>query len=122
MEIAELIERLEKATGPDRKLDDDIAISHGWTFEKMKRDARPYWREPGQTEWFARSRSGPPAYTSSIDAALTLVPEGMDWSISSYGGTFIHPGNDAPVIRGEGRTPVLTLCVAALRARIDDND
>ncbi len=73
-----------------------------------------------------------PAYTTSLDAALTLVPEGWEWLVR--GG---DDENFANVTRGgvpvmmEGRqinpdwqrnpvyahSPALALCIAALRAR-----
>lgn len=74
----ELVKRLEAATGPSRELDCAIAkaicpyqISH----------------EDGRNGWWVRFPHGPtmhsstysPYYTLSIDAALTLVPEG--WPI-----------------------------------------
>jgi hypothetical protein len=52
----ELIERLEKATGPDRDLDYDIA-------NHISLDAD----------------TDAPPYTGSIDAALTLLPPGFWW-------------------------------------------
>jgi len=82
-----LLSRLQSATGPSRELDAEIALANGWTFTKMKPengcggDKHPYWRRPGETEWYMRTLAGPPRYTESIDAALTLVPEGWAWSI-----------------------------------------
>lgn len=71
-QTTDLIERLEKLTGPDRDMDGEIAKLRGWTFQKMKGDSRPYWRQPGVTTYYMRESSGPPAYTASMDAALQL--------------------------------------------------
>jgi hypothetical protein len=128
--IAELIERLEKATWPDRVLDDLIARDVlGWVTE----DKDEYWR------FFNL-----PYYTASIEAALTLVPEGHRWEITDNGidaqitrsvppseyweevGPFAcverktYPDGDWSA-RTHGAaiaaTPAIALCIAALKAR-----
>jgi hypothetical protein len=65
-----------------------------------------------------------PAYTASLDAAMTLVPEGWDWSASSYGEdgasaeVWVHGWQDDTRINSFlATTPSLCLVVAALRAR-----
>ena len=58
-----------------------------------------------------------PAYTASLDAAITLVPKGFDWIIArTNGGLTVHAevGNREMVF---GATPALALTAAALRAR-----
>lgn len=73
----DLIERLEKATGPSRALDADLAMAFGQkVFQTKRRD--------GQGSWLTYSfRNGDevPHYTASIDAALTLVPAGFRWKL-----------------------------------------
>lgn len=67
--MLELIERLEKATGPDREVDFQLALLVDWriasdlTFREWVRDYPHLSRK--SDEW--------PYYTSSIDAALTLA-------------------------------------------------
>lgn len=67
--MLELIERLEKATGPDREVDFQLALLVDWqiasdlTFREWVRDYPHLSRK--SDEW--------PHYTSSIDAALTLA-------------------------------------------------
>jgi hypothetical protein len=64
-----------------------------------------------------------PQFTSSIDAALSLVPEGLVWDISS--GTkaglpdppWAALWSDDLDVAADGKTPALALCIAALRAR-----
>lgn len=100
-----IIDKLERADGPDREIDAMIhfhvtaGIGCG-----MAQDA--------------------PHYTSSIDAAMTLVPEEYVWSVN----TFAEPSRaSAYLVRHDNcyvktgnqfcATPALALCIAALRAR-----
>lgn len=117
--MKDLIERLERATGPDSELDEAIALVLGWTHQKMRGDAKPYWRKPGVTEYYMRSIV--PAYTASLDAALTLVPEGWMWDVSSSGCAWIMRNDDSicdsQIVIGGVKSPAIALCIAALRAR-----
>jgi hypothetical protein len=131
-QLLELAERCEQATRPDRELDGAIALALGWTFQKMKGDAlqkmkgdaQAYWREPGVTDFYMRSKL--PAYTASIDAAMTLVPKGKYWTCS-YGRLSTHEVMGAArivepltidfIAESEAATPALALCAASLRAR-----
>ena len=105
----ELTTRIEAATGPDRALDYDIAYLTGI-----------YFRNGGKAL----------AYTASIDAALTLVPEG--WRLANL--SQYDPGDaksTCSLVRMEAgygalvknrrwavaATPALALCIAALRAK-----
>ncbi len=66
-------------------------------------------------------------FTTSLDSAMSLVPEG--WSVqiirtadSQYGNANLYwfrGGNSIPAkkMHGAGATPALALCAAALRAR-----
>lgn len=59
----------------------------------------------------------PPAYTASMDAALTLVPDGYDWRVDRINSgltIFASVGNEDVHF---GDTPAIALCIAALRAR-----
>lgn len=126
---ADLIERLEKAEGPDRESDAAIyqavfgeepvmvmAASYGPN-EKIQ----PVGVAGGQ---YVRR------FTASIDAALTLVPKGYGFSIYAATADFSAASiYDPPAIderghritngRGAGgnRTPAIALCIASLRAR-----
>ena len=127
--MSDLIARLEAATEGSRELDYKIALTQGWTLQKMKGDRKPYWREPGETQYYMRSTYGPPHYTTSLDDAMTLVPEGCDVDLQTrkrY--CSIYRWDDS---RGYGvplgstcdaETPVLALCIAALKAREATND
>jgi hypothetical protein len=101
--MSDLINRLEAATGPDRKL--EWAIWEHFNVE-LKND-------------FARAFV--PRYTESLDAALTLMPEGYRWELG------VHPnlGFCAEVWtdlvhRGFGSIPAIALLIAILRARESD--
>ena len=106
----ELIAALEAATGPSRELDeaiDQLAFENQWRTERFM--------TPDRT----------PAYTSSLDDALTLVPEGWcpligqnvhhrHWSCLvqrvTDSGDIDSRHNNAP-------TPAIALCIAAIKAR-----
>jgi hypothetical protein len=118
MTLLELATRCETAEGPDRALDAEIALTQGWTAH-----AGDNWIGPlGQicvSPW-----------TGSIDAALSLVPEGWAWSVvyererelSGKPPFFADARNgyrssydQAPM--AWAATPALALCAAALKAR-----
>lgn len=98
-----VIEQLEAAPCGDNALDYAIA--------------RALQPPPGMPCW---------AYTTSLDAASLLVPEGWGFKADcglGHGNSFTvgHVGAnklyDMPEGYGEGATPELALCIAALRAR-----
>ena len=115
MTPTELLAALEAATGPSRELDAEIAASEKWT------RFSDYWLSPS-----GRQRQyHPPAYTASLDSALTLVPEGRMWFVGHmdpsdmrYAATISEIGNiGAALWRGVHATPALALVIAAIRAR-----
>lgn len=67
---ADIIERLEKADGPSRKLDRDIAKAEKWYPDDIQDVG--FYIDPAKG-----CRGGeiytPPAYTASLDAAIALV-------------------------------------------------
>lgn len=114
--VGALVERLEAATEGSRELDAEIdllALDLGWRAERHTR--------------------GTPNYTTSIDAALSLVPDNWSiWALMIWRGesstvtameTEFKPGFGHAHSGGMGRvetkasTPALALCIAALRAR-----
>jgi hypothetical protein len=110
----DLAERCEAATRPDRELDAEIALAtgavkviNGWRYNSANR-AR-------EVEHF----------TASLDAAITLVPDGCDWLINTRG-IFAQVWERKAVGDGswEARTaatPALAMCAAALRALATDD-
>ena len=129
MTLSELIAALEAATGPSRELDEEIAKTQGWAYEKRNNDRVEWWYRPDGTRraYVWRDNRCPP-YTASLDAALTLVPEGLDWLLrTACGGTerrcYAHvmrgDTNRDGCSLGEGRHifAAIALCIAALKAR-----
>ena len=120
-----LIARLEEATEGSRDLDEQIALAIGIK-HRSRRDGRG--RSKGQ-EWFVDSHGGvetwanhAPYYTTSIDAALTLVPEGQSIELivnarSGLSFAFVGSLDAGRGNRDVGATPALALCIAALKAR-----
>ena len=130
MELAELIAQLEKATGPSRELDEAVCRFLG-TFPEITNTGYDWHRSKidGQI-WRAANVDGTrsenwtaPAYTSSIDAALALVPEKCQFvNLTHFSdGWYASVGkHSVDGIRHEGNqisTPALALCIAALKAR-----
>lgn len=146
MTFAEVAERCEAAAGPSRHIDTQIFIllepdaQHivgekpgNWPRDAIYGPRSTYW------EWALDETTEPPrfaavpAYTASLDAAMTLVPEGRsfwlnadierfnehetamdgDWSIA---GLYLEGSKRWQDDGRFARTPALALCAAALRA------
>lgn len=135
-DLADLIGRLESATGPDRQLDAEIVVAitpDVVGIEPTVMNKREWlFRFDPPRRWL-ESWLSVPAYTASLDAAVTLVPEGwaiasLEWWPMRQGGAGValfetdsHGGYDREYCRdvrvGCCWTPALALCIAALRAR-----
>jgi hypothetical protein len=109
--MKELIERLEKATGPNSDLDEAIAC--------FLAPPHPKHGKPIGILY-------PKAYTKSLDAALTLVPQHHLWQIKQgieccaivWMIEVDYDDRAAPI--GYTTTfPALALCIAALKARAE---
>ena len=123
-----LIDKLIALTGPDFNVDKEIykalfADEYAARVEKLKSGPMG----PRLTVYDYDGYIAVPAYTASIDAAMTLVPEG--WTVAhitqnddkswfaelregfltSYNRVATSPINTA--------TPAIALCIAALKAR-----
>lgn len=102
--------------------------------DRSAKDAERYNEPP--KEWIEFQRDGRwilmnslrvPRLTASLDAAMTLVPEGWGWHLYSDGPTYrasaeigLHPTGGAMMqveAASEGDTPALALTAASLRAR-----
>ena len=114
--IAALIERLHKATGPDRTIDFDIAYAINWRYD-MEPDCT--WREYADKFPRLARKDNFPRYTESLDAAWSLMPEG---AVGFIGNDFELPGN-AHInntfrnFSGHGANPAIAFCIAAFGAR-----
>lgn len=123
-ELLKLAERCEQAPplqdDGGYKLDGDIAKAIGWTY-RYREEAHSWgWCRPGTDTHFD---SRPPAFSTSLDAAMSLVPEGWrsinqeqqkmeDGSIRCWASIDAWPASPKRCA-----TPALALCAAALRAR-----
>lgn len=115
-DLQRLVERIEGASAPVRQMDADIARAVGFIPNDAVLDSEG-------TAWHNRLGTKVPCYTASIDAAMTLVPEGVNIGLH-----IDHNGNDCawssravgwqPQVTAGCVTPALALCAAALRARI----
>lgn len=123
MTLTDLIAALEAADGPSSELDFQIAtcLLHAQRF----RDAKVVYDDNGEP-WFIQVANGMTttsieAYTRSIDAALTLVPEGCVWDAgkdtTGPGFARIHRGKETSRETWFAATPAIALCIAALKAR-----
>lgn len=119
-DLSELIAKLEAATEPSRELDSAIGQTIGMVAYDRSTDVLGY--PVGDDAPY-------PAFTTSLDAALTLVPGGAFWRVG-HDGEGPNPAdfradvlNVMPAERrsvtgkGVAGTPALALCIAALRAR-----
>ena len=105
-----LSDEVEAATGADRELDALIALALGWTVH-----AGDNWIGP-------HGEIAVPAFSASIDAALTLISDSTFLHLSRFSDTeaevHVYPNrNVGDDYKGEAATPALALCAAALRAR-----
>jgi hypothetical protein len=118
--LLQLAERCEKATGPDYRLDADIARAVGWKYRLREATNTWQWHHPTNDHHI---QSAPPAFTASLDAAMQLVPEGwtrtVKWSVENEGYALVYDPSapDDSSIYALGKTAALALCAAALRAR-----
>lgn len=110
-----LLERLELATEGSRELDAEIARILGCV---VIRDDHGYYIDK------ALVPENMPHYTTSIDAALTLVPPGYRWVVQTLGngnGTYVAATSPPGVALTLGDIlspiPAIALVIACLRAR-----
>ena len=115
-----LLTRLRAAAGADRWLDVEIARAVGADLGHAAGMHDALLAQP-----FSPVRR----YTSSVDAALTLVPEGKAWTVGQnvhhwYWSASVNALDEdgAPKSIGWGgpsNSPALALCAAALQARME---
>lgn len=124
-ELGALALRCEQATGPDRALDVGIkeALGHPWDHS---------------ADWGPRGSESPVAYpyTASLDAAMSLVPEGWwlnqleEYNQRTWNAVLRGPRSDVQRLYAYARrsgasngiaTAALALCAAALRAHLQAN-
>ncbi len=111
----QLIAELEAAPEGSRKLDGPLFRLHIMPGTDWEKNKGLWW--PCETTFCERYEVRP--YTTSLDAAMTLVPEGLCWEVEAGPkiGAVACVGTRYGPMEGTGTTPALTLCIAALRAR-----
>ena len=125
-----IIDKLERADGPDRAMDFLIAIETDWRWPEWE-EGEPTIKRLAEKHGLAWALSndrrqsiwcGIPKFSGSIDAAMTLLPVNAEWTLSvvAYEPCLvtISSGDDRKdAIHALAKTPALALCIAALRAR-----
>lgn len=112
--MTDLSRRLEMLTGPDHKVDEEIAKAIGWVKYIT-------WTSPN-----GRIYADCPNFTNSLDAAMTLMPAALKNTIllqtsSPAKAGFGRDGKKFTYF--EGATAPIALCIAALKAReVEDAD
>lgn len=117
--VERLIARLEVAERGNRDLDMDIAKALGFRPIATIRGVQIHNpAQPAGASWDL------PFYTTSIDAALTLLPEGwwlqhLGHNLAGWGARIETQGISLPASTHLPRstTPALAICIPALRAR-----
>jgi hypothetical protein len=107
MQLTDLIERLEKVTGPDYSLGQDIG---------RVLNLRQRYEHPGSLNesW--------PNYTGSLDAAMTLLPESQAFLMGRTHQRLYWVEMPGPLASNQFRggsaiSLPIALCIAALKAR-----
>ena len=129
-DLLQLAERVEQASGPNRALDAAIHVALFIPSERAGRIDVDELR--GVVGWHPidgpyQSAVDAKRFTSSIDAAMTLVPEG--WERIQQEQARVSDGSvrcwatvdNWPASPRRCATPALALCAAALRARAASN-
>ena len=119
-----LIAELERATEGSRELDAKIAVAAHPLLATFRDDP-----ERGAGHWIS-DHDGPVYaldYTTSLDAAVMLLPEGLQYGISTHpkeevfnpGGAqaFVMDMGCTLYVHADSATPALALCIVFLRAR-----
>lgn len=125
-----LLARVLEGEGPDRELDAEIACAvNGFT---MHEDSNPgdghfaFWHgKPWES--LCSNCSGWPHYTTSLDAALTLVPEGWSWysAMRHYlapvgaAGSVWQAGQSSATFTADAATPARAIIAACIKARME---
>lgn len=114
-DLSSLIERLEKAEGPNRVLDATIcwALGHEpWAGEKE--ETLPFFMEGSKIDKLT------PAYTASIDAAVSLaerVLPGHQVNVTKFTSTIARASiGNGWLAASNHKTPALALVLSTLRA------
>lgn len=111
-DLSALIRDIEAATGPDRALDERVALALGWT---RAHDGRNWWESP-KGQWFPN----PPQFTGSLDAARGTFPDDIDYTMINAGDwrRYVRVLSDRfAECRGNSATEPLAMCAASMRLK-----
>lgn len=129
-DLLKLAERVESAAVPDQELDAEIErilpcspefsrANPGKKMSQWNESAFRFYRIGDEGHEYHS-----PRYTASLDIAMTLIPEGRDWFITSvrektglYQAAVFKPAGPMCDHSVSCKSPALALCTAALRAR-----
>lgn len=124
-EVMKLVERVEALSGPSREVDAEIFAI---LFPPKPPEEDEEQPPAGFGAGFHAASYWGHNYTASLDAALTLVPEGDDICLTMGTGPFVgpfariwtcDPDREEPFDHtANAATPALALTAAALHARI----
>lgn len=118
-----LSDRVERLEGPDREIDEEIALAIGWTCERRRTQTRHgLWLEPGMNAKEVGYLKDPPRFTASMDAALSAAPEEVRKSFlinATPTETQVNFFLDGDGVTGTSNSRRLenAICAAALKAR-----
>lgn len=132
-QLTDLIERLEKLEGPDAQVDADIlmCIHPGSEWKPYRPRALTKWLYDVNGKEICYGKEYVPRFTRSLEAALTLVPEGMRFGVSGtqsnvtpqpkkYHGWVMPQDSCLADDEFEGwsdATPAIALMIAIMKAR-----
>lgn len=134
-DLIALAERVAKAQGADANLGRDVLRACGWVQTEVGYFLGPLtrWSPPDPKSRFSFDDDDFRRYdpTASIDAAMSLVPEGGTWTLLSADPNegdvdgpqlpFATVVTSVDAYHATGATPALALAAAALRARSANN-
>lgn len=121
--LSDIIARLEKAAGPDSKLGREVLLACGWrqTYYGHLYGPLYQWSSPCGRYSFKDDDFDQFDPTRSIDAALTLVPEGwvrcVDATAPDAGVRVdLYPPIGRQPVAGDHKKEAVATCIAALKA------
>ena len=127
-----LLARVLESTGPDRELDAEIALAFGIVAQRGGNcfyGHKHYSVMVLDRDYYDHDGNAPelPNYTASLDAALTLVPEGWSWhaALRTYltpfrgTGSVWQEGQQYALFNADAATPARALIAACIKARME---